>query len=87
MLGILKAGGAYLPIASDLPVERIAYMLSDSGAALLLQSEKTEKQLLDIECEQIIIEDIQKQGKTKNVDSSAEYTFTRIYHLYLWINR
>ncbi|WP_418910960.1 hypothetical protein, partial [Bacillus subtilis] len=39
--------------------------------ALLLQSEKTEKQLLDIECEQIIIEDIQKQGKTKNVDSSA----------------
>ncbi|XRJ11020.1 plipastatin non-ribosomal peptide synthetase PpsC [Bacillus subtilis] len=72
MLGILKAGGAYLPIASDLPVERIAYMLSDSGAALLLQSEKTEKQLLDIECEQIIIEDIQKQGKTKNVDSSAE---------------
>ncbi|QPF43658.1 non-ribosomal plipastatin synthetase PpsC [Bacillus subtilis] len=71
MLGILKAGGAYLPIASDLPVERIAYMLSDSGAALLLQSEKTEKQLLDIECEQIIIEDIQKQGKTKNVDSSA----------------
>nr|AEW31021.1 plipastatin synthetase [Bacillus subtilis subsp. subtilis] len=71
MLGILKAGGAYLPIASDLPVERIAYMLSDSGAALLLQSEKTEKQLLDIECEQIIIEDIQKQGETKNVDSSA----------------
>ncbi|MCM3016075.1 non-ribosomal plipastatin synthetase PpsC [Bacillus subtilis] len=71
MLGILKAGGAYLPIASDLPVERIAYMLSDSGAALLLQSEKTEKQLLDSECEQIIIEDIQKQGETKNVDSSA----------------
>ncbi|MFP7694024.1 plipastatin non-ribosomal peptide synthetase PpsC, partial [Bacillus subtilis] len=71
MLGILKAGGAYLPIASDLPVERIAYMLSDSGAALLLQSEKTEKQLLDIECEQIIIEDIQKQGEAKNVDSSA----------------
>ncbi|MDZ5669805.1 non-ribosomal peptide synthetase [Bacillus stercoris] len=71
MLGILKAGGAYLPIDSNLPVERIAYMLSDSRAALLLQSEKTEKQLLGIECEQIIIEDIQKQGEAKNVESSA----------------
>ena len=71
MLGILKAGGAYLPIDSNLPVERIAYMLSDSRAALLLQSEKTEKRLLGIECEQIIIEDIQKQGEAKNVESSA----------------
>ncbi|MEK3800887.1 plipastatin non-ribosomal peptide synthetase PpsC [Bacillus sp. FSL K6-1234] len=71
MLGILKAGGAYLPIDSNLPVERIAYMLSDSRAALLLQSEKTEKRLLGIECEQIIIEDIQKKGEAKNVESSA----------------
>lgn len=36
LLGILKAGGAYLPIAADLPIERIRYMLDDSGVQVLL---------------------------------------------------
>lgn len=35
---ILKAGGAFLPIDPELPSERIAYMLSDSGAKILLVS-------------------------------------------------
>jgi tyrocidine synthetase-3 len=36
ILGILKAGGAYLPIDPDYPDERVAYMLRDSGATILL---------------------------------------------------
>ncbi|MCP4148809.1 MAG: AMP-binding protein, partial [bacterium] len=36
IMGILKAGCAYLPIAPDFPGDRIAYMLKDSCAALLL---------------------------------------------------
>lgn len=36
IIAILKAGGAYLPIAPNLPRERINYMLADSGATLLL---------------------------------------------------
>ncbi|MDD5275159.1 MAG: amino acid adenylation domain-containing protein [Methylovulum sp.] len=36
VLAILKAGGAYLPLDPDYPAERLAYMLEDSQAALLL---------------------------------------------------
>ncbi|MEV6868512.1 amino acid adenylation domain-containing protein, partial [Streptosporangium subroseum] len=36
VLGVLKAGGAYLPLDPDYPAERISYMLSDSGAPLVL---------------------------------------------------
>ena len=36
LLAVLKAGGAYLPLDPDYPPERLAHMLRDSGAALVL---------------------------------------------------
>jgi amino acid adenylation domain-containing protein/non-ribosomal peptide synthase protein (TIGR01720 family) len=38
MFGILKAGAAYMPLDPNYPVDRISYMLKDSGARLLLSS-------------------------------------------------
>jgi amino acid adenylation domain-containing protein/FkbM family methyltransferase len=37
ILGIIKAGGAYLPINAQYPDDRINYMLTDSGANILLK--------------------------------------------------
>ncbi|MBW7967166.1 non-ribosomal peptide synthetase [Bradyrhizobium sp. BR 10261] len=36
LLAILKAGGAYLPLDPDYPADRLAYMLSDARAAVVL---------------------------------------------------
>lgn len=40
IIGILKSAGAYMPIDPELPVERIMYMLEDSGASILITSNK-----------------------------------------------
>src|SRR5208337_4059552 len=43
LLGILKAGGAYLPLDPSYPRERLAFMLADAGARVLV----THSTLLD----------------------------------------
>lgn len=40
LLGIFKAGGAFVPLDVAFPKERIAFMLEDSGAIMLLTQQK-----------------------------------------------
>jgi amino acid adenylation domain-containing protein len=40
LLAILKSGGAYVPIDPDDPLERVNYVIEDSGATILLTSRR-----------------------------------------------
>ncbi|HTG34804.1 MAG TPA: amino acid adenylation domain-containing protein [Thermoanaerobaculia bacterium] len=39
LLGVLKTGAAYLPLDPSFPAERLAFMLADSGASVLVTQE------------------------------------------------
>ncbi len=45
LLAVLKAGGAYVPLDPEYPRERLAYMVEDSGIALLLTQSHLRAQL------------------------------------------
>ena len=41
LLGVIKAGAAYLPLDPEYPPERLAYLLVDSGARVVLAQRHT----------------------------------------------
>jgi amino acid adenylation domain-containing protein len=45
LLGIQKSGGAYVPLDPEFPVDRLNYMLADSGARVLLESGSVPEEL------------------------------------------
>lgn len=53
LLAILKAGGAYVPLDPAYPPDRLAYMIEDSGVALVLTEAHLQEQLAlapDVRC-------------------------------------
>jgi amino acid adenylation domain-containing protein len=65
MLAILKAGGAYVPLDPAYPEDRIAYMLEDSCASLVLVDEASAARVAGAQCPVLnvtrAIDDIQAQ--------------------------
>ncbi|MFJ2485575.1 non-ribosomal peptide synthase/polyketide synthase [Pseudomonas sp. NPDC087639] len=45
LLAVLKAGGAYVPLDTSYPRERLAYLIEDSGLALLISDSSVSAQL------------------------------------------
>ena len=74
ILGILKAGGCYLPLDPTYPVERLSFILEDSGAKILLTQDrlvgklpKLNKILLSIDKEWDTIRSRKKENVVSDV--------------------
>jgi len=68
ILGVLKAGGAYVPIDPAYPVERVSYILTDSGVKVLL----TQQSLRTVLASQDAVEVLYMDQKLKQVAPEIE---------------
>ncbi|MCB1056101.1 MAG: AMP-binding protein, partial [Acidobacteria bacterium] len=62
MLAVLEAGGAYLPLDPEHPVERLALMLEDSGAPVVLASRGGAERPASFAGEWLLVDDLGDDG-------------------------
>jgi len=63
VLGVLRAGGAYLPLDPVQPVERLAYILADSGARVLVTEKLLEDPSPSLALPKVFVEDVETGGE------------------------
>jgi len=60
LLGILKSGAAYLPLDPEFPVERLGFMLEDSGARLVVTERRLSEELLPAQTQTVCLDDAEE---------------------------
>lgn len=64
LLAVLKAGGAYLPLDPDFPPERLAFMLEDSDASILISRHNLVQGLPSTRATVVFLESEQENPKS-----------------------
>jgi len=72
VLGVLKAGGAYVPIDPAYPAERIAYLLRDSGVALVLAETATRGAAAEAPVPVLLVGDLLADGSADGAPLPAD---------------
>jgi amino acid adenylation domain-containing protein len=81
-LGVWKAGGAYLPIDPAYPAERAAYILSDSGAPIVLTRRGLTSKLGTGSWSTLCIEDVSVAKEREPIASAAVAADDLAYIIY-----
>lgn len=68
MLGVLKSGGAYVPLDPAYPTERLAFMLVDTQATVLVSQEKLLDILPDSAAQLIVLEQARSDIASRGTD-------------------
>ena len=86
MLAILKSGSAYVPIDPDYPAERVAFMLEDSNAPLLLSQSHLQAQLPTTAAQLVLLDEFDwsvDDTHDTNPDSGVTGGEPGLYDLYV----
>ena len=79
VLAVLKSGSAYVPIDPNYPAERVAYMIEDSRAPVLLTQSALVAQLPDTDATVVVLDDFDWSAGDK---SNLQVTGESVYAIY-----
>ncbi|ATB34119.1 MupA/Atu3671 family FMN-dependent luciferase-like monooxygenase [Melittangium boletus] len=83
MLGILKAGGAYVPMDPAYPADRLAYMLSDSRAPVVLCEKRSRGLLSAQDVKKVCLDDGERASSRERSNPSSGVTADNVaYTIY-----
>ncbi len=71
ILGVLKAGGAYLPLDPAYPEERLAYLLGDAGAPVIVTGRQVTAALPEDGAARVYLEDAESEDDGPLTPASA----------------
>ncbi|MCX5173061.1 amino acid adenylation domain-containing protein [Streptomyces antibioticus] len=79
LLGVLKSGAAYLPLDLDYPADRVAHMLTDSGAGTVITLAATADRLPDTDGTRVLLLDTDEPSTAAPVPARPEDPAYLIY--------